>query len=262
MIGNSALSLSEKPRKKCCNAGCGFESQSGHSNLPAIGICQCHTGTLVASATEYGWTCCSARVRNVNEVLAIPPCSILKSHTLTVASHNSPSPSIAAPAPSIPHIDWNALRSRLSKTYDASMGYPVNAQYDYSELYDFFRYNIINVGDSFDGSLYLTNTKDVERNVLGFFAQIWGSEFEHTWGYITQAGTEGNLQGLFVGREYARSLQIPLVFYTTKNSHYSIFKIAKLLSLELCLIDSLENGEMDYAHFDRELAKRTSMFAL
>ena len=47
------------------------------------------------------------------------------------------------------------------------------------------------------------------------------------WGYITNSGTEGNLQGLFVGRESA--LGQSHVFLTSKDSHFSLFKIEFLI---------------------------------
>lgn len=37
--------------------------------------------------------------------------------------------------------------------------------------------------------------------MLNWFARLWGLEEEEYWGYITTCGTEGNLHGIYVGRE-------------------------------------------------------------
>ena len=154
----------------------------------------------------------------------------------------------------------SAIEERLKQARQRSIGYPINFAYDYSEVTRFFQYNIINVGDSYGTSLFAPNTKDIEREVLSFFAELWGLSMDLVWAYITQAGTEGNLQGLYVGREVAQGK--PVMLYTTKNSHYCIFKIARILRVEMTLINSQENGEMDYADFDAKLSQNLDKFVL
>jgi histidine decarboxylase len=152
------------------------------------------------------------------------------------------------------------IENRLKKSRQHSIGYPINFSYDYSPVSHFFHYNIINVGDSWGSSLFAPNTKDLEREVLSFFADLWGVNIDNTWAYLTQAGTEGNMQGLYVGREVARGK--PVILYTTKNSHYSIVKIARILNIPLCLVESQDNGEMNYGDFDNNLAKNLDKFVL
>lgn len=54
---------------------------------------------------------------------------------------------------------------------------------------------------------------------------------------------------LYIGRE-----KFPdAIFYASNNSHYSIFKIAKMLKLNLCVVNCQGNGEMDYADFEQKL---------
>lgn len=132
------------------------------------------------------------------------------------------------------------------------LGYPCNHGYDFSEIVDTFKFPLNNVGCPFSSSTYHLNTKSTEIDVLKFFAHLWGIDFEKIWGYITSAGTEGNLQGLYVGREH---LGKECVFLTSKDSHYSIFKIAKLLCLDTKVIDTHENGEMNYDHFESTLSQ-------
>jgi histidine decarboxylase len=103
------------------------------------------------------------------------------------------------------------------------------------------------------------NSLDIERSVLSFFSTLWGLAEDKVWGYLTSSGTEGNLQGLFVGRE---SLGHNAILYTSSASHYSIFKIARLLALDICVVNSTETGEMDYRDFEDKLvsnAKRPTL---
>jgi histidine decarboxylase len=155
------------------------------------------------------------------------------------------------------------MDTSITETLDIHMntflGYPCNTAYDYSEVYDYLKYNINNVGCPYVEGTYKVNTKCIEKEVLDFFAKLWGISNENVWGYITSAGTEGNMQGLFVGRE---SLHESAVFYTSKASHYSLFKIARILRLNLCVVSTLENGEMDYKDFQEQLSKNIHKPAL
>lgn len=44
----------------------------------------------------------------------------------------------------------------------------------------------------------------------------------------------------------ARELFPHATLYYSKETHYSVLKIAKLLRMKSCVIASLDNGEMDY----------------
>jgi histidine decarboxylase len=139
------------------------------------------------------------------------------------------------------------LEESLKKNLQQFLGYPCNIAYDYSNVTKMFNTHINNVGCPFSSSTYKVNTKDVEITVLEYFAKLWGLDPAKVWGYISNGGTEANLQGLYVARE---SLDANAIFYTSEDSHYSIFKIAKILKLNLCVVRSQENGEIDYNDFD------------
>jgi histidine decarboxylase len=152
-----------------------------------------------------------------------------------------------------------SIIENLSVHTNSFLGYPCNTAYDYSEVLDYFKYNINNVGCPYVEGTYKVNTKTIEREVLSFFAELWGFNKDNIWGYVTSAGTEGNMQGLYVGRE---SLGRDAIFYTSKDSHYSLFKLARILCLNLCIIDTLETGEMDYNDFETQLTKNIDKPAL
>lgn len=71
--------------------------------------------------------------------------------------------------------------------------------------------------------------------VLNWFALLW--EIEDYWGYITNCGTEGNLHGILVGRE-----NLPDgVLYASKETHYSVFKAARMYRMDAVQVCSLCN---------------------
>ena len=152
------------------------------------------------------------------------------------------------------------IKKTLREALDTYLGYPCNSAYDYSEVIDILNMHINNVGDPMQSSTYRANTKDIERQVLAFFADLWGIKRDNIWAYITGSGTEGNLQGLYVARE--SSQKQPHVFLTSKDSHYSIFKIAKLLSLNLCVVDSQDNGEIDYHDFKSKVERHLDKYII
>ena len=86
--------------------------------------------------------------------------------------------------------------------------------------------------------------------VLHWFARLWEIEVEEMWGYVTNCGTEGNLHGILVGRE-----NLPDgVLYSSKESHYSVFKAARMYRMDAVKVDTLESGEIDYEHLRSCLA--------
>jgi histidine decarboxylase len=71
----------------------------------------------------------------------------------------------------------------LKKTF---VGYPCDAEFDYSPLYKFLKIPINNVGDPFEKSTYRLQTKEFEIEVLKFFAGLL--HIKDYWGYITNGG--------------------------------------------------------------------------
>ncbi|XP_049378218.1 histidine decarboxylase-like [Solanum stenotomum] len=121
--------------------------------------------------------------------------------------------------------------------------YPINMCYEHQAiLAPLLQFSLNNCGDPFTQSPTDFHSKDFEVAVLDWFAQLWEIEKDEYWGCITSGGTEGNLHGLLVGRE----LHPSGILYASKDSHYSIFKAARLYRMELETINTLVNGEIDY----------------
>ncbi len=121
-------------------------------------------------------------------------------------------------------------------------GYPCNLNFDYSELLPFFRYCTNNIGDPFDDSNFRLNTHELEREVIRQFANLLCLDPEQAWGYVTSGGTEGNMYGLYMGRE----LFPEGVVYFSQDTHYSVIKSLRVLRARNIMIKSQDNGEVDY----------------
>lgn len=133
------------------------------------------------------------------------------------------------------------LYRKLQEKSESFIGYPCSLDFDYSELYKFFRFALNNVGDPFVSSNYQVNTHEIEREVLSFFAQLTHTDNDY-WGYVTNGGTEGNMYGLYLARE----LYPNAIVYYSQDTHYSVTKILRLLNIKNIMIRSLDNGEIDY----------------
>ena len=122
-------------------------------------------------------------------------------------------------------------------------GYPVNTQFDYSELYPLLAFASNNVGDPFGYSRYQLNTHETEREVVRMVSDMMRLPPDDAWGYVTAGGTEGNMYGIYVGREM---LGRQPVAYFSQDTHYSVLKILHVLNIRNVMIRSQDNGEMDY----------------
>ena len=131
--------------------------------------------------------------------------------------------------------DFDELGERL-------VGYPCNQDFDYSVLLPFLSFCANNVGDPFHDSNFQSNTHEMEREVVGTFADLMQLPRDQAWGYVTSGGTEGNMYGLYMGREtYPEG-----VVYFSQDTHYSVVKILRVLKARNIMIKSQENGEIDY----------------
>lgn len=138
------------------------------------------------------------------------------------------------------------LQTELQNARDKFLGYPVSKDFDYSELYDFFKYPINNLGDPFEKCTYLVHTHEMEREVIAFFAELFKADPNNFWGYVTNGGSESNLYGLYLARE----LYPKAMVYYSESTHYSVRKNIHLLNIPSITIKSQENDEMDYEDFE------------
>ncbi|MCY4554966.1 MAG: histidine decarboxylase [Chloroflexi bacterium] len=122
------------------------------------------------------------------------------------------------------------------------IGYPVNQDFDYSDLLPFLDYSINNVGDPFHPSNFWGNTHEIEREVIGIFAGLMRLERGDAWGYVTSGGTEGNMYGLYLARELFPNA----MFYFSEETHYSVLKNVRVLNARHIMVRRQDSGEIDY----------------
>ena len=145
----------------------------------------------------------------------------------------------------IPHearARLEAILEGFEAAAQTQVGYPVNQDHDYSDLLPILQYSANNIGDPFQGSNYRANTHDIEREVIAYFADLMRLEQEQAWGYVTSGGTEGNMYGLYMGRETFPGGTV----YFSQDTHYSVVKLLRLLNIRNVMIRSQGNGEIDY----------------
>lgn len=149
-------------------------------------------------------------------------------------------------------IDHERLEAKyrgLLADKHTSIGYPVNQNWDYSELFKFLEIPVNNVGDPFQLSNYKLNTLEFEREVINAFAYFTRAPEDQCWGYVTSGGTEGNMYGMYLARElYPKGM-----VYFSEETHYSVAKILRLQHTPSIMLRSQENGEMDYEDLKESL---------
>lgn len=140
-------------------------------------------------------------------------------------------------------------RARLDRLYERlreanrdSLGYPSAKDFDYEELERFLKFPMNNVGDPFAEATYRVETRDCEREVVQYFAELFRAPEDQWWGYVTNGGTEGNLYGLYLAREL---LPKGMVYYS-EETHYSVAKNLHFLGMRHITIRSQSSGEIDY----------------
>lgn len=133
-----------------------------------------------------------------------------------------------------------SLYERLVERKKTYLGYPNSHLLDNASLAPFLDLMLNNVGDPFVGNNGI-NSCELERELVTFFLSLFGLPSAEGWGYVTNGGTEGNLYGLLLAREWLPGG----VLYFSEDSHYSLPKAARLLGIKHAVIPSLSNGEID-----------------
>ncbi len=141
------------------------------------------------------------------------------------------------------------LHKKVAERTQNFLGFPVSKDFDYHELLPFFQYPLNNLGDPFTESTYGVDTKEMEREVIHFFARLFRADADDYWGYVTNGGSEGNLYGLYLARE----LYPKAMVYYSAATHYSVQKNIHLLNMPGIVIKTMTSGEMDYEDLDTAL---------
>lgn len=167
---------------------------------------------------------------------------MMNNFTVSPPDHGDLASKELSPVPAAARERIEALLERFKLTGPQMMGYPINRDFDYRELLSFLQYSGNNIGDPFNDSNYASNTHELEREIIDIFADMMRLPRDQAWGYVTSGGTEGNMYGLFMGREMFPDG----VVYFSQDTHYSAVKILRLLKARNIMIKSQPNGEVDY----------------
>ena len=154
------------------------------------------------------------------------------------------------------------MASIISKK-SRDFGYPINRK---SLLIGFYRWlwgsgmnlNMLNnAGDPFDGQEHtIPNTFEFEREVVRYFASLYGFEQDNVWGMVTFSGTDGNNHGIYFGSKYLeKKTGKKPVMYVSDAAHYSSKRLADLQNLDLRVIPSDVHGRMIVEEFEKALVK-------
>ena len=131
------------------------------------------------------------------------------------------------------------------------IGYPCSGDFNFRHLYDFLEFSVNNVGDPFSESDYRLNSHKFETEALCWYADLIHAPKEEWTGYITAGGTEGNLYGLYLGRE----MHPDGVFYYSSATHYSVPKSLRLLRVPHLKIPAQENGKINLEELEKGVSQ-------
>ena len=144
--------------------------------------------------------------------------------------------------------EWTQVWRTGQQTY---FGYPVNQQSPLREFYEWYLstgmdvINLNNAGDPMTDEPWKMSSQAFEREVIEYFAPLYGFEKDKVWGIVTHSGTDGNNHGIYFGANYLynKTGKRPVV-YVSDEAHYSNMRLCDLQHLEVRLIKSDEMGRM------------------
>ena len=153
--------------------------------------------------------------------------------------------------------DWVEVWKAGLHTY---FGYPVNQK---SEMHDFYKWyletgmeviNLNNAGDPMTDEPWKMSSQAFEREVIEFFAPLYGFDQSDVWGIVTHSGTDGNNHGIYFGANYLKKkTQISPVVYVSDEAHYSNMRLAHLQNLDMRLVKSDAMGRMIPEELEKSL---------
>lgn len=153
--------------------------------------------------------------------------------------------------------EWAKMQHEEQKT---NFGYPVNEKSDLREFYRWYVnsgmdvVNINNAGDPMTDTPTKMSSQQFEKEVINYFAPLYGFDLNDTWGIVTHSGTDGNNHGIYFGAKYLynKTKKMPIV-YVSDEAHYSNMRLCDLQNLDLRLIKSDKMGRMIPEELEKNL---------
>ena len=153
-----------------------------------------------------------------------------------------------------PDEKLNEYASHIVAQAQQLKGYPVVEKQRGGNLAGFYEWlqekgltymHLNNAGDPFSEN-FAVSSHPLERDVIEFFAPLYGFEPGKFWGIVTASGTDGNNHGIYFGEKYLENLvpDIKPIAYVSRESHYSNMRLCDLQNIEVRLIDVDDMGRM------------------
>jgi histidine decarboxylase len=142
------------------------------------------------------------------------------------------------------------IGARVKAARRVAIGFPVAVDIEYERVLSRYDLLLNNIGDPYTDGAYLLQTKQLERELVEYLADLFRAPEHDRWGYVTSGGTEGNLYALFL----ARTLYPDAVVYHSDASHYSVPKAIRLLNMPVVKIRATMTGEINYEELHEALA--------
>ena len=129
--------------------------------------------------------------------------------------------------------EWTEVWKEGQQTF---FGYPANQNSALREFYEWYLgsgmygVNLNNAGDPMNGQPWKMSSSTFEREVIEYFAPLYGFEKDKVWGIVTHSGTDGNNHGIYFGANYLynKTGKMPVV-YVSDEAHYStLFEYASV----------------------------------
>ncbi len=131
---------------------------------------------------------------------------------------------------------------KMRAAHQTHLGYPYNLSFEPTVPAGLHQFLINNLGDPYVGSHYASEVCQLEREAIGWLMHLWGcNDPSEYWGSIGASGTEGNIWGIYLGREVVPDA----VLLHSADAHYSIPKAARLQRIEAIEVASTSSGEID-----------------
>jgi histidine decarboxylase len=140
---------------------------------------------------------------------------------------------------------------RMRAAHQTHLGYPYNLAFGPGVPATLQQFLINNLGDPYVGSHYASEVCALEREAVAWLMRLWGClNLEEYWGTIGASGTEGNIWGIYLGREALPDA----VLLHSADAHYSIPKAARIQRVEAVEVASNPAGEIDLAALEAAVA--------
>jgi histidine decarboxylase len=140
---------------------------------------------------------------------------------------------------------------RMRAAHQTHLGYPYNLAFGPGVPATLQQFLINNLGDPYVGSHYASEVCALEREAVAWLMRLWGClDLKDYWGTIGASGTEGNIWGIYLGREALPDA----VLLHSADAHYSIPKAARIQRIEAVEVASTQGGEIDLAALEAAVA--------